>query len=112
MKINYLGLTQKEQIVLDKLMESYAAFRDLPKEHPSEIEEFVFAVHLIQGLLTTRIARRHYPKGWPTYESNHNKKQFININTLINRFDSIINGEGLVVPRIAIKTAIEELKDI
>jgi hypothetical protein len=30
--------------------------------------EMVAAIHVIQGLLTTRIARRHYPVGWPTYD--------------------------------------------
>jgi len=64
---NILGLTDQEQKVLDKLMESYQIFLDIPTEHPEEKREFGYAVHLIQGLLTTRIARRCYPSGWPTY---------------------------------------------
>jgi len=68
MKINELGFTPKEQKVHEKLMECYRAFLDLTVEHPSEKNEFIFAVHLIQGLLTSRIIRREYPKGWPRYE--------------------------------------------
>lgn len=65
---NKLGLTKQEQKVHDKLMECYQAFLDLTIEHPEERYEFGYAVHLMQGLLTTRIARRCYPEGWPTYE--------------------------------------------
>ena len=71
--VNRLGLTEKEQKVMDKLLNSYTAFLALPKQHPDEISEFGYAVHLIQGLLTTRIARRNFPKGWPTYDSTHNR---------------------------------------
>ena len=105
-KNNLLGLTQEEQIVMDKLLDSYTAFLALPKQHPNEIDEFVNAVHLIQGLLATRIVRRGFPKGWPTYNKS------VLIDTLLIRFDAIINGKGLVVPRVVVKAAIEELKNL
>jgi len=65
---NILGLTEQEQKVSNLLMECYQAFLDLGAEHPEENYEFGYAVHLIQGLLTLRVARRCYPGGWPTYK--------------------------------------------
>ena len=59
------GLTAEEGIVSDRLVEAVEAWARLPRQHPQEINEFVDAVHRCQGLLTTRIARRHYPDGWP-----------------------------------------------
>ncbi len=61
------GLTKDEGAVADALEQAHASFARLPRQHPQEIEEFVAATHAIQGLLTTRIARRLYPDGWPTY---------------------------------------------
>src|SRR5665213_926575 len=59
------GLTDAEGIVGDHVCAAVNAFAKLPCEHPSELRDFCDAVHCLQGLLTTRIARRHYPKGWP-----------------------------------------------
>ena len=61
------GLTDAEGEVSDHLVAAVNAFGRLPRQHPQELSEFVTAIHAVQGLLTTRIARRHYPKGWPTY---------------------------------------------
>jgi len=63
-KIN--GLTKLEQNAMDKLLECYGLYLQLKPQHPSEINDFVYAVHLIQGLLCKRIVRRLYPEGWPT----------------------------------------------
>ena len=67
-QIDKSGFTEKEKLVHDRLMDSYNAFLALDIQHPSEQAEFAFAVHIIQGILTTRIARRCYPDGWPTYK--------------------------------------------
>jgi len=61
------GLTFKEQEISDKLVDIWNLFLKLPQTHPSERSEFALAVHIIQGLLTARIARREYPEGWPIY---------------------------------------------
>ena len=61
------GLTFKEQEISDKLVDIWNLFLKLPQTHPDEITELRFAVHIIQGLLTARIARREYPEGWPIY---------------------------------------------
>jgi hypothetical protein len=63
-----MGLTIKEKIVHDKLMECYKSFLDLDFQHPEDNREFSYAVHLIQGLLSLRVVRRCYPDGWATYE--------------------------------------------
>ncbi len=61
------GLTDAEGMVSDHIVAAVNAFGRLPRQHPQELDEFVAYVHGIQGLLTTRIARRHYPEGWPTH---------------------------------------------
>lgn len=61
------GLTDDEQIVMDKLMDAYSAFIRLAREHPDEMRDFVDGVHRCQDVLAVRICRRIYPKGWPTY---------------------------------------------
>lgn len=60
------GLTDAEGVVSDALVRAVEAWARLPRQHPQEINEFVTAIHACQGLLTTRIARRLYPEGWPT----------------------------------------------
>ena len=60
------GLTDHEQAVHDALVESTNAFFALPEQHPDERAEFAAAIHRAQDLLAVRIARRHFPEGWPT----------------------------------------------
>ena len=62
------GLLPNEQLVMDKLMEAYAAFLKLDREHFDELRDFVDGVHRCQDVLAVRICRRIYPKGWPTYK--------------------------------------------
>lgn len=66
--LNSLGLTTSEQKVVDRLMNTYQAYLDLEQQHPNELQELGHAVHMIRGLLSTRIARRCFPSGWPTHE--------------------------------------------
>ena len=60
------GLTHAEGITMDALCNAAVAFARLPPEHPSELSDFIDAIHRCQDLLAVRIARRHYPEGWPT----------------------------------------------
>jgi hypothetical protein len=41
-------------------------FQSLPVQHEDEVAEFRYHVHMLQGLLTMRIARRAFPLGWPS----------------------------------------------
>ena len=65
MKLTDHGLTLKEQECMDALVKSFSIFTELPNNHPEETKEFVIAIHSIQGILATRIAKREYPAGWP-----------------------------------------------
>jgi len=58
------GFTVDEKKCHNSLMECLKIFRQLPVQHPSEMKDFVGAVHRIQDLLAMRIVRRLYPKGW------------------------------------------------
>jgi len=62
------GFTPAEKRCHDHLMAAYQEFIDMDREHPNEMTDFAFAVHLIQGLLTTRIVRRNFPDYWPTHK--------------------------------------------
>lgn len=60
------GFTEAEQRCSDALVACWNEFAQLPENHPQEKAEFAAAVHVLQGLLATRIVRRDYPAGWPT----------------------------------------------
>ena len=57
------GLTAGEKEAMSKLLECYGSFLKLERTHPSELSDFVYAVHLIQGLLCKRVIRRVRPQG-------------------------------------------------
>ncbi len=59
------GLTNEEGQVMDDLLSAWNKYCKLPQQHPDEIQEFMVGLHTLQNLLTIRIARRCYPKGWP-----------------------------------------------
>ncbi len=59
------GLTHDEGVVMDHLIAAVEAWYRLERQHPQEVSEFVEGIHRCQGLLATRIARLHYPHGWP-----------------------------------------------
>jgi len=61
------GLTIEENKCLQLINEAWGVYTNLPKQHPSELEDFCNSIHILQQLLTIRIARRLYPKGWVNY---------------------------------------------
>lgn len=62
------GLLPDEERVMDAAVELWAAWLALPIEHPGDRAEVCAAVHRVQDLLATRIARREFPEGWRRYE--------------------------------------------
>lgn len=66
------GLTDHEGRVMDAVVTAYHAFADLPVEHVDDMDNVREAVHRIQDLLATRIARRAFPGGW--YSSREIKR--------------------------------------
>src|SRR5687768_4356085 len=59
------GLTEAEGIVADAALAVVNGYAKLPVQHPNDMRDICDAVHRVQDLLAVRIARRHYPKGWP-----------------------------------------------
>ena len=54
--------TDKEQKVMDSLIEAHNSFMELEKTHPMEITEWVSNFHKLQDLLGARVLRRDYPE--------------------------------------------------
>jgi hypothetical protein len=67
--MNETGFNDSELNTHLALMHFLELYYKLPVQHPSEVQDVIFAVHLIQGILALRILRREHPEGWPTY--NH-----------------------------------------
>ena len=54
--------TDKEQKVMDLLVEAHNNFIELERTHPMEIMEWVSGLHKLQDLLGARVLRRDYPE--------------------------------------------------
>lgn len=54
--------TDKEQKVMDLLVEAHNNFIELNPTHPMEVTEWVSSFHKLQGLLGARVLRRDYPE--------------------------------------------------
>lgn len=63
-EINDAGLLPQEQEVMDCIVDAWGKFIRLEVQHPEDVREFGYGVHLLQGLLAMRAVRRAYPKGW------------------------------------------------
>jgi hypothetical protein len=53
--------TDKEQKIMDLLVEAHNNFIELDITHPMEITEWVSNLHKLQDLLGSRVLRRDYP---------------------------------------------------
>jgi hypothetical protein len=51
-------LTTRERAVIDKLVEAWNLFLELPAEHPDDTLEMRLAIHAAQVLILQRPARR------------------------------------------------------
>jgi hypothetical protein len=58
------GIAPEEQEVLHHLIEAWKKFLELGKKHPSDNDEFAYAIHLAQQKIGMRIARRVDPEVW------------------------------------------------
>jgi len=61
---NISGLTEQELKVMDNICEGYTEFLKLDLQHPSEMGDFVNAIHVIQGILAMRVIRREHSEYW------------------------------------------------
>jgi len=64
-----MKITNEEKSVLNKIGEAHKAFMDLEQQHPDDIRDFVNGVHIMQGLLMQRVARRADPESFPSYKT-------------------------------------------
>lgn len=49
---------------MDALFDAFSSYTALPIQHEDEPAEFRYHIHMLQGLLACRVARRSYPEGW------------------------------------------------
>lgn len=55
------AFTKDEDEVMDLLRKAHNKFVLMQKTHPSEMQDWVFFLHRLQGLMMERVARRDYP---------------------------------------------------
>jgi len=63
---NDLGLTEEESRAMDGLIAAAEHFAGLEQTHPSDLDEFIDAIHRAQAILALRVVRRDHPEGWLT----------------------------------------------
>lgn len=61
--------TSDELHVMNLLGEALNCYARLPKQHPSELDDFTDAIHRLQDLIAIRVARRADPENWPCKDS-------------------------------------------
>lgn len=64
------GLTDEEQLCMNHLVTAFNVFSALPRQHTSDMGEFVSSLHRLQDLIGIRIVRREYPEGWATVKES------------------------------------------
>lgn len=52
------GLTEAERNVVDRLVEAWNSFQQLPVEHNDDLAEFRFGIHVLQRQVLARPTRR------------------------------------------------------
>lgn len=67
---NQNPFTEKENDILNHLVEAHNLFIELEETHPTESMEWATAIHGAQNVLSNRILRRIFPKIYPTYQPN------------------------------------------
>lgn len=60
MSNNQASITAKESQIVDDLADIWNKFLELPKEHPSEHQDFADGVHVLQRLVFARAGRRSF----------------------------------------------------
>jgi len=66
--MNKNPFTQEEQNIMDSLLKAHSEFTKLEQSHPSELQDWIYSFHQLQGLLIQRVVRRYYPNIF--YSSN------------------------------------------
>ncbi len=61
------GLGEAEKLVLYHLASAYNTFMELGNKHPDDDPEFRHAIHALQSMIATRVARRIDKNIWGQY---------------------------------------------
>lgn len=60
------GFTDKEQKIMNLLVEAHNNFLTLDQTHPTETIDWMNGIHKLQDLLGCRVLRRDYPEIFPS----------------------------------------------
>lgn len=61
-------LTRKDEEILTLTARIISLFRDMEQTHPSDMDSMVRAIHEIQSIIATRVARKAVPTKFITYK--------------------------------------------
>ena len=62
--MSVVGLTDEEIAIAKLAGEVYLRFKELPRAHPSDLDDVVFHVHALQRIVFWRAAIRAHPDLW------------------------------------------------
>lgn len=65
------GLIPQELEISEHLVEAWNMFTKLEQTHPSDIEDFQKAIHILQNVLGMRAMRRLYPDFWISHKEEN-----------------------------------------
>jgi hypothetical protein len=63
-------MTDEEKQIMNKLIDAHNLYNKLPSTHPSDMQEWVNAIHQLQQLLGMRILRREHSDIFPIKSIN------------------------------------------
>ncbi len=63
--------TEKEQEIMDLLVEAHIKFISLKNTHPNESSDWLTSFHRLQGILGERVLRRDYPSTFYSLVTKH-----------------------------------------
>jgi hypothetical protein len=65
MRKKELGFTTDEDCIMNNIVCAHLEFQRLDAQHPSDLPEWVAAIHTLQQLMGLRILRREHPELFP-----------------------------------------------
>ena len=66
------SFTKEEKALWEKVGQVVADFQRLEQTHPSDMQEMVNAVHVLQHILGQRVLRREFPGSFASYKAAPN----------------------------------------
>lgn len=66
-----MGITKEEKEILDGIVDVHNKYVKLESTHPSDMPDWVNAIHILQNLIGARILRREHPNIFATYKKDN-----------------------------------------